>query len=144
MASKLNMAGFSKEHVVEIQEIDEQHETFFDMLGKIDTVADDLYRPLDDDGVDDVLDIMSEIREFAQAHFGTEEGYMEEVDYPDLDTHKAAHDKLLDDIVRMEGELLNGSSVPPIKIRTFLADSSLEHIISQDMAFGKFYKKNKN
>ena len=78
MAPNRNTAGFSPEHVkVKIREIDEQHATFFDMLDRIDTVADDLYRPLDDDALDDFLDIMGEIREFAQDHFGTEEGYMD-------------------------------------------------------------------
>ena len=70
------------------------------MLGKIESVTDDLYRPLDDDTLDDALDIMAEIREFAQEHFGIEEGYMKEVDYPGLEDHKAAHDKLLDHIIR--------------------------------------------
>ncbi len=143
MASKLNTAGFSKECTLGIQEIDEQHETFFDLLGKIDTVSTDLYRPVDDDALDDMLDIMSEIREFTQAHFGTEEGYMEEVDYPELDAHSAAHDKLLDDIIRMEAELLNGSSAPPIKIQKFLADTSRDHILTLDKPFVEFYNKNK-
>jgi len=143
MAPTRNPAGFSPEYKVDIPEIDEQHATFFAMLARIDTVADDLYRPLEDDGVDEVLDIMDEIRKHAQDHFGTEEGYMEEVGYPGLDDHRTAHERFLDGIVRMEGELLNGSAVPPVKIRTFLADSCRDHILSMDKPFGQFYNKNK-
>ena len=143
MAPTQNTAEFSTECEVNIPEIDEQHATFFDMLGRIDSVTDDPYRPLDDDGVDEVLDIMAEIREYAQGHFGTEEGYMEEVEYPGLDDHKTAHERLLDDIARIEGELLNGSAVPPIKVRTFLAESCRDHIQSMDKPFGQFYNKNK-
>jgi hemerythrin len=143
MATTRNSAGFSPECEVSIPEIDEQHATFFNMLDRIGTVADDLYRPLDDDAVDEVLDIMAEIREHTQNHFGTEEGYMQEVEYPDLDDHKTAHERFLDGIVRMEGELLNGSAVPPIKVRTFLEESCREHILSMDKPFGQFYNKNK-
>ncbi len=142
MASTLNSAEFSPDYAVNIREIDEQHATFFSMLDRIDTVADDLYRPLDDDGVDDVLDVMTEIREYARAHFGTEEGYMQEVGYPDLEDHKSAHERFIEDIARMEGELLNGSAVPPVKVRTFLAESCLEHIREMDQPFGRFYNDN--
>ncbi|BDQ35117.1 bacteriohemerythrin [Pseudodesulfovibrio portus] len=143
MSTTRNSAGFSPECEVSIPEIDEQHATFFDMIERIGTVADDLYRPLDDDAVDEALDIMAEIREHAQAHFGTEEGYMQEVDYPGLDDHRTAHERFLDDIARLEGELLNGSAVPPIKVRTFLTESCRGHILSMDKPFGQFYNKNK-
>lgn len=143
MGPNRNLAEFSPEYEVNIREIDEQHAVFFDILDRIKTVADDLYRPLDDDTLDDFLDIMAEIRELTQEHFGAEEGYMEEVGYPDLDDHKAAHDKFLDDIIRLEAELLNGSSLPPVKIRAFLAESCLDHIRFMDMPFGEFYNKDK-
>ncbi|MBG0791213.1 MAG: hemerythrin family protein [Desulfovibrionaceae bacterium] len=141
MASNRNSAGTSTEYVIDIREIDEQHERIFDILDRIETVAEDLYRPLDDDEVDDALDIMGELRECAREHFGTEEGYMEEADYPALDDHRAAHEKFIDDLIRMEGELLNGSSVPPVKIHAFLAESCREHILSMDSPFGDFYNK---
>lgn len=144
MAPKLNLAGFTKEYVMDIREIDEQHETFFDMLAKIDTVTDDLYRPLDDDEVDDLLDIMSELRDYALHHFGTEESYMREVKYPGLSDQKQAHNKFITDVIRMEGELMNGSSIPPIKVRTFMSEWYREHIISKDKPFADFYNKNKS
>lgn len=142
MDSTPNSADFTPDCIIDIREIDEQHQRFFEILGRIATVADDLYRPLDDDGVDSALDIMAELREYARDHFGTEEGYMEEVDYPGLEGHKAAHEKFLDDLIRMEGELLNGSSVPPVKVRAFLGGSCRDHILTMDKPFGDFYNKN--
>lgn len=143
MAPKLNLAGFSKEYIIDIQEIDEQHEQFFDMLGKIDSVTDDLYRPLEDDEVDDLLDIMNDLRDYALHHFGTEEGYMQEVEYPGLKAQKKAHNKFITDVIRMEAELMNGSAIPAIKVHTFMAEWYREHIISMDKPFSSFYKDKK-
>jgi len=142
MSPTLNLAGFSKEYVMEIDEIDEQHETFFEMLAKIDDITPDLYKPMDEDEVDDILDIMSELRDYALHHFGTEEGYMQEMDYPGLDKQKAAHNKFITDVIRLEAELMNGSSMPPIKIRNFIAEWYRDHILNLDKPFGKFYKEN--
>lgn len=143
MPPTLNLAGFTSEYVVNIPEIDEQHETFFDMLDRITEVAPDLYKPLDDDTVDDIVDILSELRDYALLHFRTEESYMQEVDYPGLDKQKNEHNRFITDVIRMEAELMNGSSMPPIKVRNFMHDWYRDHILELDKPFSEFYNKNK-
>lgn len=142
MVGKLNLAGFTKEYITDINEIDEQHQEFFDMLSKIESTFPDLYQPLDDDGVDDLVDILSGLRDYSLHHFGIEEGYMQEVDYPGLKAQKVAHNKFITDVIRMEAELMNGSSMPPIKVRNFISEWYREHIINLDKPFGEFYNKN--
>ncbi|BCS90062.1 bacteriohemerythrin [Pseudodesulfovibrio sediminis] len=141
MSSKLNLAEYTKEYVIGIEELDEQHQSFFEMLTKIDAVAPDLYRPMDEDEADDILDILGELRDYALHHFGTEEGYMQEVKYPGLKAQKAAHNKFITDVIRMEAEIMNGSSMPPIKIRNFITEWYGEHILTMDKPFGTFYSK---
>lgn len=142
MAPKLNLAGFTKEYVMDIPEIDEQHETFFEMLDKINDVAPDMYKVLDDDEVDDLVDVIGELRDYALEHFNTEEACMSEVEYPGLDTQKHEHNRFITDVIRMEAELMNGSVMPPIKIRNFMHDWYREHILTLDKPFGEFFKKN--
>ena len=143
MTPKLNLAGFTQEYVVGIPEIDEQHETFFDMLAKIGDVVPDLYKPLDDDEVDDLADVLDELREYAMMHFRSEESYMREVDYPEFSQQKKAHNRFITDVIRMEAELMNGSAVPAIKVRNFMHDWFRDHILSMDKTFAEFYKKTK-
>ena len=38
---------------------------------------------------------------------------------------------------------MNGSAIPPIKVRTFMTEWCREHILNMDKPFGKFYKDNK-
>jgi hemerythrin len=74
-------------------------------------------------------------------HFSFEENLMDEADYPGLDDQQDAHERFLDDITRMEAELMNGTSVPPVKIHGFLADWFADHIREMDFPFAEFRKK---
>ncbi len=76
-----SLAGFTDEYLIDIQELDEQHRTF-SIFSKNRCHGIRFYKPLDDDEVDDVIDIMSELREYALLHFRTEESYMQETAYP--------------------------------------------------------------
>lgn len=139
----LNLAGFKEKYIIEIPELDEQHKLFFEMLGKIGETIPDLYQPLDDEQVDDVIDIVSELREYALLHFRTEEGYMQEVNYPGLQEQRKEHNRFITDVIRMEAELMNGSSMPAIKIHNFMHDWYRDHIMELDRPFSIFYNKNK-
>ena len=82
-----------EELVLDIPEIDEQHQTFHEMMSKIGRLVPDMYKPMDDDQVDDVVDALYDLREFALLHFRTEEDYMSEVDYPELEQQKSEQQK---------------------------------------------------
>jgi len=141
MASRLNLAGFTQEYLVGIEELDEQHKTFFTLLDKIDKAAPDMFRPLDEDEADAVIDVLGELRDYALLHFRTEEGYMQEIDYPGLARQKREHNRFITDVIRMEGELMNGTVMPAITIRNFMHDWYRDHILNLDKPFGQAYKK---
>ena len=140
MPAKPNLVGFTPDLAVGVPELDDQHETFFTMLGRIDAVSPDMYRQLDDDETDVMLDIMNDLKDFAIQHFSFEETMMGESDYPGLDDQLDAHERFLDDIIRTEADLMNGTAVPPVKIHGALADWFADHIREMDLAFGEFRK----
>ncbi|MUM76374.1 bacteriohemerythrin [Pseudodesulfovibrio sp. F-1] len=141
MTSRLNLAGFTQEYIVGIEELDEQHKTFFTLLDKIGKAAPDMYRPLDEDEADAVIDVLNELRDYALLHFRTEEGYMQEIDYPGLAGQKREHNRFITDVIRMERELMNGTAMPAITIRNFMHDWYRDHILNLDKPFGQAYKK---
>lgn len=143
MTPKLNIGGFTKEYLLGIPEIDEQHETFYNMLAKVGESVSDMYKPLDDDEVDALIDVMGQLRDYALIHFGTEESYMKEVGYPGLAEQKKEHNRFLSDVIRMEAELMNGSSIPAIRVHNFVHQWYREHILEHDKPLGEFYKNNK-
>ena len=143
MPSDPNSADFKKEYTIGIPELDEQHETFFTLLDTIADVAPDLYKPLDDDEADDLMDVLGKLRDHALLHFRTEESCMEEADYPGLDDQEEAHDRFMADLTRMEAEVMNGTAMPAIKIRNFVHDWLRDHLLELDRPFGEFLSRNK-
>ena len=143
MSARSNPAESAARPLLGIPEIDQQHETIFRLFDRIGALTADAYRALDDDEVDALLDILAELRDQALVHFVTEEAYMEEVDYPDLEEQAEAHVHFTDDITRLEVELMNGTSIPTVTIRTALVDWYAEHITDKDQPFGEFYKKSR-
>ncbi|EGB16422.1 hemerythrin-like metal-binding protein [Pseudodesulfovibrio mercurii] len=141
MSAKQNPAGFTPELTLGVRELDEQHETLFRMLDRIDTVSPDMYRQLDDDETDAMLDIMNDLKDAALQHFGYEENLMDETDYPGLDDQQDAHERFIDDLIRLEAELMNGTSVPPVKLHAFLADWFADHVRELDRPFAEFRNK---
>jgi hemerythrin len=142
MSPKPNPAEYSPDLTLGIAELDEQHQTIFTMLGRVDSVSPDMYRQLDDDETDEMLDIMNDLKDSFMQHFSYEENLMDEADYPGLDDQQDAHERFLDDITRMEAELMNGSSIPPVKIHGYLADWFDAHIREMDLPFAQFRKEN--
>ena len=138
---RINLAGFSEEYVMGIEELDDQHRHFFQLLDKIAEATPDLYRPLEEDEVDAVIDVIDEMRDYALFHFRTEESMMKEADYPGLTEQKREHNRFITDVIRMEAELMNGSAMPAVKIRTFMHDWYRDHILSLDKPFSEFLNK---
>jgi hemerythrin len=143
MVSRLNLAGFTEEYIVGVEELDEQHKGFFTLLDKIGEATPDMYKPMDDDAADAVIDVLDELRDYAMLHFRTEEAYMQEIGYPGLAKQKIEHNRFITDLIRMQGELMNGSLVPAIKIRNFMHDWYRDHILTLDRPFGQTYKNSK-
>ncbi|MFH1915619.1 MAG: hemerythrin family protein [Pseudomonadota bacterium] len=141
MTSRHTLAGFTQEYLVGIEELDEQHKTFFTLLDAIGKAVPDLYRPLCEAEADAVIDVLGELRDSALLHFRTEEGYMQEIEYPGLARQKREHNRFITDVIRMEGELMNGTIMPAITIRNFMHDWYCDHILTLDKPFGQTYKK---
>lgn len=138
MAPKLNLAGFKAEYRIDVPELDEQHKTFFDMLRSLEDAVSDMYRPLAEDEIDPVLDVMDELRDYALTHFRTEESMMKDAGYPGLDKQKREHNRFISDLLRMQAEVLNGALVPAMKIRNFMHDWYRNHILKLDKPFGEY------
>jgi hemerythrin len=77
--------GLSEELLTGIQEIDEQHETLFNILEKLQGVVEG------GDNWSVVYFALSELVQFARSHFVLEEALMRLHGYPDLEQHIAEH-----------------------------------------------------
>ncbi|GFN36112.1 bacteriohemerythrin [Tepidimicrobium xylanilyticum] len=76
--------------------IDNQHKELFDRLSRfIQTVQKDT---IWEDKMDDVKETLDFMKEYVIYHFNDEERYQEEINYPELEEHREAHDKFREGI----------------------------------------------
>ncbi|AMK12420.1 MAG: bacteriohemerythrin [Pseudodesulfovibrio sp.] len=134
-------AEFPEDLTLGIRELDDQHKTLFAVLDRILAVSRDPYRQLDDDGTNTVLDIMTDLKDAAMQHFDQEETLMDQRDYPGLDDQQEAHERFLDDLVRIEADLMNGTAVPPVRLHADLADQLAAHVREMDRELAQFLNK---
>ena len=82
---------WTEKYGVGIQLIDEQHKHFFEIVNKIlDLVDKESKGSLTRRNVSDLLD---ELGNYALYHLGTEEGYFDALNYPDVILHISSHNK---------------------------------------------------
>ncbi|MGB6410933.1 MAG: bacteriohemerythrin [Candidatus Deferrimicrobiaceae bacterium] len=117
--------------------IDEQHKKWIEHLGNVQSAIED-HR-----GMPHVANTLDFLVDYTQFHFSTEEKYMSETGYSELENHRAKHEELkgtLDDLIedfRDDGvtEKINRA------IGTFLGNWLRDHIRVVDQAFAAFLKE---
>ncbi len=123
---------WSEEYSINVKEIDIQHQKILEL---VNTLHSSVEASLDKKELEKLL---IKLVEFTRIHFSTEEQFMKEYDYPDLDKHHKEHRILLqhlDDLV---------ASVSSGKYPTFNSDYDVSsdwavmHILECDKYLGAF------
>lgn len=131
---------WSDDYSLGIQAIDEQHRGFFEASHRLYDAI------LNCKGEKIVEESVAFLRDYAERHFQTEEGYMAKHAYPYLEQHKKLHTDFLEVLDGLVDELaLFGPS-------QHLADHALEisqewlinHIIEEDILYAHYIKDKNN
>jgi hemerythrin len=118
---------------VGIEEIDAQHRELFRR-------ADKFLESIGKASRQDVGILLSYLRLYAVAHFGAEEAWMREVNYPAYEAHKLEHDAFVKDILTLsdEHEKRGGPGLEPMRVATQLTKWLETHVSGTDTLFAKF------
>ncbi|MBE9537926.1 MAG: hemerythrin family protein [Proteobacteria bacterium] len=104
---------------------DAQHQVLFEIL-------DSISEPGADGGV------LARLRDYTETHFALEELYMEQLSYPDRESHVRTHDKFRQEIDKL---LHEGQEHDPLFmgiISTFLTEWLTCHVFGVDKDLEKF------
>jgi hemerythrin len=124
------MYEFKEEYKIGIDNIDAEHRKLFQ-------IADRAYETLMDDFIPDkydyIVDILSELKEYAATHFRHEEEYMMSIHYKRLISQKASHDEFIEKISEYDLQHLDENQKEAIlEILDFLNDWLVNHILKSD------------
>ena len=80
--------AFTSKYHVGVKKIDEEHARLFEIIADANRVihADYLY-----DKYDEIVRILTELRDYTQVHFRDEEAIMKKINYPEFPAQKKAH-----------------------------------------------------
>lgn len=124
----MSLITWKDEYSVGIEQIDEEHKAFIDMVNKAYSMADKLgehkaFEQLADD-----------MRCYAWTHFATEDKLMVKYDYPEAENHMSQHARFFEVAREAESKIQES---PKATIQ-FLADWLTTHIMSMDKDLGIF------
>ncbi len=120
-----------------VEEIDRQHEELF---GRIDNLLSVIRQGR---GREEVAALITFLEGYMVMHFGVEEKYMEDYDYPDFMSHRARHARFSQEFSAIKARFdSEGATVELVmRMSTFLTDWWINHIRTVDKMMGVFLSK---
>ncbi len=112
--------------------MDKQHQRLVELINQLfDCMKDGGDRML-------VSSVVDELVNYTVTHFRAEEDVMKKSNYPDIDNHKAIHQKFIAQVSVYADKLKSGDRLPPADVYRFLKDWLVGHIEKQDRdGYGK-------
>jgi hemerythrin-like metal-binding protein len=111
-------------------EIDKQHQGLIQL-------SNDLPETLEKKSINRIIFLLYK---YTREHFKAEELLMKSVNYPDLVDHKVKHDELIDKLNNFALESLT-SDYDAKKLKEFIQEWIIEHILGTDKQYAEFIQK---
>lgn len=109
--------------------IDADHKRLVDLVNRLgDAMAKG-------QGKDVCGKVLAELVSYTKTHFRMEEHLMSVHEYPQAHTHKAQHDKLVQEVAAFKAKFDSGAAMLSISLLNFLKNWLAEHIKGSDKAF---------
>ena len=127
------MFEWKNEYEIGIEKIDMEHKKIFEIANKgYKLLENDFYV----DKYDKILDIIDELREYAQFHFSEEEDYLASIGYKKLFTHKIQHDYFIEKVSNINLKEIDTDQDKYItEILDFIVKWIKEHILDKDKEY---------
>ncbi|MEZ7890820.1 MAG: bacteriohemerythrin [Candidatus Wallbacteria bacterium] len=127
-----------------IVEIDLQHKKFIDIINDL---IESMNNFLDMASVEQNFE---RLMNYTAWHFGTEEEYMEKFEYPELDIHKAEHNRIFQKIVKIQEQFFQSTALSDenekmkvlFDLSGFLFEWLIKHIQQSDFKYAELFRKN--
>ena len=143
-ASENDPFAFSEKFLTGIDLIDSEHKILFDIIRQANDLiqANLLY-----DKYDEIMTILTELREYTEKHFRDEEDYMEKLQYPKLEEQKTAHNAFVEKLVHINMKELDfiddNQQEYLVELINYLLDWLTNHILGADKQIAIWERQNK-
>lgn len=149
MIGKMNTAdnrdsfAFTDDYKTGIELIDEEHRRLFEIIKNTnDLIGEELLH----DKYDEIMQLLTELRDYTKFHFHDEELLMERIHYPELASQKRAHSAFVEKLVEVNlwelDDMDNHQQDYLHHLIQFLLSWLTNHIMACDKKIGVFMREN--
>lgn len=126
------LLSWNDQYLIGQSTIDDEHKTLFRLINDFHTHwSENRDRK-------DVARVLNQLIQYGELHFQDEERIMAQEGYPELESHRAIHEKLIDEIFKLNEELADQSRLLERDITKFLKQWLVDHIVHNDYEFRNF------
>lgn len=118
---------------VGVTSIDAQHKT---LLKHLNDLADAMSQGK---AKDSLMFILRQLVAYTQMHFSTEEKYMTQWGFPELEGHKLEHQAFVEQVAKFQEDFRAGKVLLSVQVLNFLKDWVSNHIRETDKNYGPFF-----
>jgi hemerythrin len=123
---------WKQEYSVGIDSIDQQHKKLLGLINQLQTAVDfSTGEQFEREALDQLID-------YTKTHFTYEEGLMEQNGYPDFESHKAQHVKMISRVGEVLAEYEQDQDTAMKNAVIYLKDWLINHINGTDKAYSSF------
>ena len=126
--------SWDEKYCIGNEQIDSQHKKLFEIALKIEKTAGENVTQ------DEIKAMLTELFNYMKDHFSHEEGYMQEIGYPQLEYHRVAHKHITEEMVKIVKTIKTTNDLKE-KLYIVVQKWLLEHILLEDMSIGEWHRE---
>lgn len=134
------MFTFTKDCLIGVPEIDEEHQKLFQLIGEVDAAVKS-----DTDSLFTAMGLITELKQYAVTHFAHEEAYMESIHDPELERQKKEHAAFIEKVnsYRLADVTDESAKAVIFELLEYLSKWLMGHILGSDILIGQFEASDK-
>lgn len=85
-----------------------------------------------------LISVFNHLANYVRVHFENEEALMHAIEYPDLSEHRRIHEKLIQQVIALSEDFIDGEKNVTENLLEFLKQWALNHIAETDLKIRKY------
>ena len=129
------MFTFTKDCLIGVPEIDDEHKRLFELIAEVDAAV-----KANADSLSTAMTLIAELKQYVVNHFAHEEAYMEKIHDPELPRQKKEHAAFIEKVNAYSlADITDASANATIlELLEFLSKWLMGHILGSDILIGQF------
>ena len=135
------MFTFTKDCLIGVAEIDDEHKRLFELIGEVDDAL-----KADADSVSTAMALLNELKQYAVTHFAHEEAYMASIKDPELPRQQKEHQAFVDKVNSYRFSDITDEAAAKeliLELLEYLSRWLMGHILGSDILIGQFEASDK-